>query len=416
MQPNISLHFTVYNLKSLLDGFAWLANKSPDNMNEDFIESCKTADWAEVNWSDAERTITFSNSGRHWDLRQDQFVIATMVATVCYAIKRKTLNETLKEFQRDCDNRLVTPIAYNQWRDIVTITSLGTEDSYIYFIPIFTVANRCLVFDSSNKKEGIHVVVLNNDFKMYLEKNGKYPSLYYPWQRENKREPLYTFTSAPKESNNDNKIKNEKENNETMNMPNVNFDFGPCGDAISLSPYGLAIKSRDGKWLTYNPQAGNTVDVTGFTFDFKGMIYKVPVAIADIKVGDMIMHQQRPMFVTAIDGNNISTIDIIVSEAKNIVPVTNPFGFNFVTKITSLMNLGGTTPDPNNPFGNIMPMMIWSEILNGSEENGRRGEGLFGGLDIGKMMMISAMTGQQNPFGNMFNFGNLNFNPNNENK
>lgn len=181
---------------------------------------------------------------------------------------------------------------------------------------------------------------------------------------------------------------------------NLNLDFGPMNEGIAFSPYGLAVRNSKGEFYTYNPATAQTIDVTGFTFDFKGMIYRMPVAVKDIKVGDMIIHKHKPMFVTSIDNTNIEVIDILDSEIKSIIPTTNPFGFNFVTKIVSLVNFGGSAPSPDQPFGNIMPMMIASAVLGDSNDEGS----MFENMDMGKLFMLNMMTNGSNPFGNLFNF------------
>lgn len=181
---------------------------------------------------------------------------------------------------------------------------------------------------------------------------------------------------------------------------NLNLDFGPMNDGVAFSPYGLAVRNSKGEFYTYNPATAQTIDVTGFTFDFKGMIYRMPVAVKDIKVGDMIIHKHKPMFVTSIDNTNIEVIDILDSEIKSIIPTTNPFGFNFVTKIVSLVNFGGSAPSPDQPFGNIMPMMIASAVLGDSNDEGS----MFENMDMGKLFMLNMMTNGSNPFGNLFNF------------
>lgn len=181
---------------------------------------------------------------------------------------------------------------------------------------------------------------------------------------------------------------------------NLNLDFGPMNDGVAFSPYGLAVRNSKGEFYTYNPATAQTIDVTGFTFDFKGMIYRMPVAVKDIKVGDMIIHKHKPMFVTSIDNTNIEVIDILDSEIKSIIPTTNPFGFNFVTKIVSLVNFGGGAPSPDQPFGNIMPMMIASAVLGDSNDEGS----MFENMDMGKLFMLNMMTNGSNPFGNLFNF------------
>lgn len=195
----------------------------------------------------------------------------------------------------------------------------------------------------------------------------------------------------------------EKESNK-MNIPAMNFDFGPItNDNIRLSPYGLAVKNKE-QWLTYNAASGQTIDVTGFTFDFGKVIYKVPVAVKDIKVNDMVLHQGRPVYVTGVAENGLDVVDILASENKSVIPITNMFGFNFVTKIVSAMNLEGSMPNADQPFGNIMPMLIWSSIL-GDDKDGK--SDFFGEMDFGKLMMLSMMSGASNPLAGIMNLGGM---------
>lgn len=173
--------------------------------------------------------------------------------------------------------------------------------------------------------------------------------------------------------------------NDTMKMPTMNFDFGPFTEpgVVTLSPYGIAVRSSKGEYLTYNAATGATVDVTGFTFDFQ----KMPAAIKDLRAGDMVLHRGKPMYVQSVEEDGIHCIDILNSENKVIVPVTNMFGFNFVTKVVSLMNFNAAQPSAENPFGNLMPFMMMSSVMGDDSDN-----------DFSKMMMM----GGSNPFTTMF--------------
>lgn len=177
--------------------------------------------------------------------------------------------------------------------------------------------------------------------------------------------------------------------NDTMKMPTMNFDFGPFTEpgVVTLSPYGIAVRSSKGEYLTYNAATGATVDVTGFTFDFQ----KMPAAIKDLRAGDMVLHRGKPMYVQSVEEDGIHCIDILNSENKVIVPVTNMFGFNFVTKVVSLMNFNAAQPSAENPFGNLMPFMMMSSVMGDDSDN-----------DFSKMMMMSMMMGGSNPFTTMF--------------
>lgn len=178
-----------------------------------------------------------------------------------------------------------------------------------------------------------------------------------------------------------------------MKMPAMNFDFGPFTEpgVVALSPYGIAVRTTKGEYLTYNAATGATVDVTGFTFDFQKMIYKMPAAIKDLRAGDMVLHRGKPMYVQSVEEDGIHCIDILNSEAKVIVPVTSIFGFNYVTKVVSLMNVNAGSPSAENPFGNLMPFMMMSSIMGDDSDN-----------DFSKMMMMSMMMNGSNPFTAMF--------------
>lgn len=190
-----------------------------------------------------------------------------------------------------------------------------------------------------------------------------------------------------------------KEDTTTMTVPAMNFDFGPVNpDSIAISPYGMAVKNKNGQWFTYD--GNKVIDVTGFTFNFNNMIYKMPAAVKDLRPGDMVLHKGVPMYVESVDSGTVSVIDILASEAKVVLPVSNMFGFDFVTRIVSFVNLDTAQPDADNPFGNIMPFMMMDMVFNG--KNSSESEN----IDFGKMMVMSAMfNGKSNPFANLFNFG-----------
>jgi hypothetical protein len=191
--------------------------------------------------------------------------------------------------------------------------------------------------------------------------------------------------------------KEEKE--KTMNIPTMKFDFGPAdSNSVAMSPYGLAIQ-YNGSWYAYNAKEDQTIDVTGMTFSFKNAIYKMPVAVNQIAVGDLIYHQKRPMYVIAApEGASIKVIDLAASEQKTVIPVANMFGFNYVTKIAPLFNLGTITPSTDNPFGNIMPMMMMSSLFEDNKSDN----------DVMQMMLMMSLMNGNNPFAAMFAGGGSN--------
>lgn len=141
-----------------------------------------------------------------------------------------------------------------------------------------------------------------------------------------------------------------------------NFDFGPIkGDNIRMSMYGLAIKNRDGNYVAWDKANENIMNVDILNFSGDGLMYKMPVAIKDIKDGDIVIHNKVPMFVLEVFEKSLDVIDIYSGERKSIIPAKSPFNFDFATKVISLIDfsaMGGDTPSADNPFGNMWPLLM----------------------------------------------------------
>lgn len=153
---------------------------------------------------------------------------------------------------------------------------------------------------------------------------------------------------------------------EDKKMKMFNFDFGPIkdNDAVRMSPYGLAVKNVNGTYQAYDKKNGEIMDVDIFNFKADNMFFKIPVAIDAIEAGDVIIFNRRPCFVFGFsEQGDVIAIDIAMGEKKTILPSKSPFGFNYITKIVSLVDnmFGGEAPSAENPFGNILPFMLMNE-------------------------------------------------------
>ena len=212
-----------------------------------------------------------------------------------------------------------------------------------------------------------------------------------------------------------NTINNKKENN----VMKFNFDFGPVnGSMVRMSLYGLAVKNKAGTWVSYDAKAGDIMDVDILNFDGAKFLYKMPVAIKDIAIGDVVIHNGIPMFVIAIatNGAYITAVDPINGERKDIMLPKSPFGFNFATKVVNFLgNLnGGATSD--NPFGNLGLMLMLGDGNKDMEDllplmlatgNG----GALGNMDMSNPLMMYMILGN----GTMDKFLPLMFLSNNTN-
>lgn len=169
---------------------------------------------------------------------------------------------------------------------------------------------------------------------------------------------------------------------ESNNMK-FNFDFGSCeNDNVKVSPYGIAVLNAAGTWVSYDAKSGNIIDVDIFNFNGGKYLFKMPVALKDVKPGDTVIHNRVPVFVVAVDGADITVVDPRAGDKKTILPTTNMFNFNFITKVVSLLDGALGTPTNDNPFGNMLPFFLMSNSDNKGSKN-----------DIDPLMMAMLLNG-----------------------
>ena len=203
--------------------------------------------------------------------------------------------------------------------------------------------------------------------------------------------PMKNCVSNP----NKNTINNKKENTAMK----FNFDFGPVNASlVHLSMYGLAVKNKAGTWVSYDAASGDIMDVDVLNFaEGSKFLYRMPVAIKDIAVGDVIIHHGAPMFVVAIasTGAYVTAVDPIAGERKDVMLTKSPFGFNFVTKVVNFLGNLGATASNDNPFGNLGLMLMLGDnkdmgdllplmLMNGNS-----------GLDMSNPLMMYALMGDK---------------------
>lgn len=159
--------------------------------------------------------------------------------------------------------------------------------------------------------------------------------------------------------------KNYNKNEEKKDMNTFKFDFGPVNsNAVRMSMYGLAVKNKNGTFVSYDAKSGDIMDVDVFNFDGSNFLYKMPVAIKDIAVGDVVIHHGAPMFVVDIskDEKGLVVVDVVAGERKEVMLAKSPFGFNFATKVVNFLGnaLSGMATSEN-PFGNMWMLMALSD-------------------------------------------------------
>lgn len=150
----------------------------------------------------------------------------------------------------------------------------------------------------------------------------------------------------------------EKEKEEKGMMKN--FNFGPCGDRAKISHLGIAVQNTNNEWVSYDKENGEIVNVDLINFGGNNFVYMIPVALKDVAEGDAIIHNHHVMFVTKVKEKNLSVIDVTDGEIKRILPTKSIFGFDFITKIVSLIDFTASAANEDNPFGNILPFLLFN--------------------------------------------------------
>ena len=172
--------------------------------------------------------------------------------------------------------------------------------------------------------------------------------------------------------------KEEKKVKEETNMfSNLGSSFGKIGsDQFRLSINGLAVKGKDGKYITFNPETRELVEVTtGFFDDMKDLLFLMPTT--ELEVGDIIIHQNKPYYITVSKDNVVKGVDFEDAIESTLVPKTNVFGMKYYTKVFNCLgtnNILGTDIASN-------PMMAYA-LMGGKD------------FDLSKIMMFQALSGQ----------------------
>lgn len=187
-----------------------------------------------------------------------------------------------------------------------------------------------------------------------------------------------------------------------MNMSRVfNCEIGPMRD-VNLSHLGVAVKNCAGKMVSYDKVNDAIVDVELLNFDAKNMVFALPVATSAIAVGDVIKHNGKLVFVTSIE-NGIQVVDVTEGEKKTILPTKSMFGFDFVTKVSTFLDFSGANASADNPFGNLLPLMLIGNSENKGSKmdmflplmlmNNGKDKNMFGSLDMSNPLMLMALIG-----------------------
>lgn len=220
------------------------------------------------------------------------------------------------------------------------------------------------------------------------------------------------------------KVYNMEDKNMNMRKLMGDFMFGKFDNTtVKYSFNGIAFQSADGTYNVYN-EDGTLTNVSDMVIGIP--VFAIPVAKADLKVGDVILHpaDRTPLVVKENAQTAIIAVEPKSNEVKTFAPKKSIFGFDFYTKITTPMDMfGGANANESNPFGNMLPFLMFSDgefdmntMLMFTMMNGKGNKGFDANMMLPLMLMSDKKGGEKiDPFmlmlmtgGNFGNFGNSN--------
>ena len=237
----------------------------------------------------------------------------------------------------------------------------------------------------------------------------------YIWVRESNIEQK-TYGVYDEEKQNENKVQEVKSKNEIQEKErgnsmfnkmfekiNVNNMFGEMGtiksgDVATTMNGGLAVKRKDGEWVSFDPITQTIVNQNGFVIESTSkMIMLMPTQFEAISTGDIIKSKETYYYVVSNNGTSLKVLNIKTGTGSKVQKETNLMmnGMSFVSKIVNMAQGMGINPlimmatDDGDSKGFVEKMM---EISMASNMFG----GMFGGQAVQPNVQI------QNPLQNMF--------------
>lgn len=173
-----------------------------------------------------------------------------------------------------------------------------------------------------------------------------------------------------------------------------NMKFGKIETIdIKYSIKGIAFRTTDGDYVCYNPDFTFT-NVADMVMDMP--MFAMPVSRDQIKVGDVIKHNNVWVIVNEITPSEIKVAKPLTREIASVIPETSIFGFSFYTKIMNPFENLGTTATADNPFGNILPFILMSGDDTKNSNDMLMMMLAFGGgkIDFSNPMMMYMLMGE----------------------
>lgn len=264
------------------------------------------------------------------------FVINDEFAIKIYLLKEDVNNSIKSLFQRGSCNWIVKDIQYHRPISFCHITD------YVNFSGI-TRHSKINDLEEDFDEENVFFVD-KDDVNLITDNPSLIQSSFITTQAETKIK-----TTKPC---------NFKKEDNSMKM-NMNEIFGGhigrySNCHIKYSPKGLAFLTDNDTYVVYDVDTLAATDVANLVMDVP--TYGIPVALKDLKKGDVVIYNEVYYLVRAVTDTHISAIHVKRGIIENLIPKTSIFGFSFYIKIVTPME--NFKPDSSNPFNSILPFLL----------------------------------------------------------
>ena len=153
----------------------------------------------------------------------------------------------------------------------------------------------------------------------------------------------------------------ESEEKRTMDNLFGNLGFGKLqGNRFKISMNGIAVAQGNGKYVVYNKDNNEFVDVSNMLLDIKDAMFLLPAV--EVGVGDTVLHENKPYFVVSTANNEIKAVDYETCTQTVLIPKSTMFGIKYFTKVFSLF--GDNFATNGDLFSNPMMLMALMEGKN----------------------------------------------------
>lgn len=164
----------------------------------------------------------------------------------------------------------------------------------------------------------------------------------------------------------------EREENSTMDNLFGNLGFGKIkGNRFKLSMNGIAVEQATGKYVVYNKDNNEFVDVTNTLFDIKDALFLLPAV--EVNAGDTVLHEGKAYYIVDTT-NEIKAVSYEDCTQTVLIPKSTMFGIKYFQKVFSMF--GDNFAATGDLFSN--PLMLMA-LMDGKNS------------DLTQLMLLSSL-------------------------